>query len=282
MNRLFLLLFLPLVAGCNLDLKLDRTDGPVLARFGADKITEKDFLEKVRSLPRSLQNIAMQRKKDFIDDMAAERFLMKEAQRQGLDEDKDVKDLIETAQKKIVIAKLIEKEIDQKLTIEPGDIAQYYEFHKEEFMTPLLLRASHILVASEAEAVQIKAQLDAGADFEELARKSSLDGTAVRGGDLGYFQKGQFVPEFEAAAMAMDKGQTSMPVKTQFGYHVIRLTDRTDPKLRDFQSVKHVVEERLVSERRAKAFKDYVERLKGNVKVEVDEPALERLKLVTP
>ena len=136
---LFLVLFL---SGCDLHLKFDKQpDGPVLARFDGAKITEADFVRKVEGLPRSMQSVAMQRKKELIDDMAAEHFLMKEATRQGLDKDPDVKDLIETAQRKIVIAKLIEKEIDKKLSIKPEEVAQYYDTHKEEFMTPLLLRA---------------------------------------------------------------------------------------------------------------------------------------------
>ena len=134
-------------------------------------------------------------------------------------------------------------------------------------------------MASEDDAREIKAALDAGGNFEETARKRSLDGTAVRGGDLGYFQKGQFLPEFEKAVFSMQKGDLTGPVKTQFGYHIIKLTDRAEPHLREFQSVKKQVEERLVNGRRSKAFKEYVEKLKGNIKVEVDEPALEKLRL---
>src|SRR4051812_793693 len=107
MKRFSALFLALLLTGCNLDLKLKNTDGPVLASFDGTKITEDEFIHKVEGLPRSLQRVAMQRKKDLIDDMAAEHFLIKEAQRQGLDKDRDVKALIETAQRKIVIAKLI-------------------------------------------------------------------------------------------------------------------------------------------------------------------------------
>ncbi len=267
---LFLFLF---ISGCNL--KSNSSHSKVLARFDGTTITEQDFLRKVEGLPRALQSVALSRKKDMIEDMAAEHFLLKEAERQGLNKDPDVQDLIHLAEKKIVISKLIEKEIDRKISISPDEVSQYYEFHKDEFMTPLLFRASHVLLKTEEEAKTVKVALDQGADFEETARQKSTDTTAARGGDLGYFQKGQFVPEFENAVLQMKKGEIVGPVKSQFGYHVIRLSDRVEPRLRDFQSVKKKVEERLMNEHRAKMFKDYVEKLKGNVKIEIDEKSLE-------
>ncbi len=273
MRKYVVLFFLLFLVGCNLKSN-SQSGGKVLARFDGTVITERDFQKKTEGLPRALQKLATQHKKDLINDMAAEHFLLKEAQRRGLDRDADVRDLIQVAQKKIIIAKLVEREIDRKISVLPDEVSQYYEFHKEEFMTPLLFRASHILLKNQEEAMAVKASLDQGADFEETARQKSVDTTAPRGGDLGYFQKGQFVPEFEEAVLAMKKGEISGPVKTQFGYHVIRLNDRVEPRLRDFQSVKNRVEERLVNERRAKMFKELVEKLKGNAKIEIDEKAL--------
>src|SRR3989338_2981164 len=146
-------------------------------------------------------------------------------------------------------------------------------------MTPLLLRASHILVKTPEEAEAVRDELLGGADFEELARKRSTDTTAIRGGDLGFFQKGQFVPEFEQAVFALKKGELSGVVKTQFGHHVIKLSDRIEPTLRDFKTVKPIVEERLFNERKARMFKDLVQRLRGNSKIDVDENALEAVTL---
>jgi peptidyl-prolyl cis-trans isomerase C len=274
MRRAAVLVLLLFLSGCNSESNDSSTD-KVLARFDGTTITERDFLKKAEGLPRALQNVAMKRKKELIEDMVAEHFLLREAERQRLNKDPDVQDLIRVAQKKITIAKLVEKEIDRKISILPDEVSQYYEFHQDEFMTPLLFRASHILVKTEEEAVAVKEALDQGADFEETARQKSIDTTAVRGGDLGYFQKGQFVSEFEEAALQMKKGEIRGPVKSQFGYHVIRLNDRVEPRLRDFRSVKNRVEERLMNERRAKMFKEFVEKLKGNTRVEIDDKALE-------
>ena len=88
------------------------------------------------------------------------------------------------------------------------------------------VNASHILVKSEKEAIDIKKQIDNGASFEEMARKYSLCPSGARGGNLGYFGRGVMVPEFEKAAFDLPKGKVSHPVKTQFGYHLIKVIDK--------------------------------------------------------
>jgi peptidyl-prolyl cis-trans isomerase C len=266
------LLVLAVSSGCT-----EKKEGTILARFDGTSITDKEFNQKLVTLPKQIQSAVIRNKKEFIEDMASEHFLLKEAERRGLEKSQDVQNLLEAAHKKIVVAKLIENEVDKKVKITPEEAQQYYENHKEEFMTPALFKASHILLKTEEEAKEIRAQILAGADFEEIARKKSIDSTAIRGGDLGFFQKGQLVPEFEDAAMKMKKGELSEVIKTQFGYHLIKLTDRMEPTLREFKAVKSLVEERMVNEKRSRLFKAFIEKIKGNKKIEIDEKALENL-----
>ncbi len=269
---IFVLGILVLVSGCE-----KKSAGPILARFDGDQITETDFNKKLKGLPTEIRVAAIRRKKEFIEDMAAEHFLLKEAQRRKIEMDPDVKELLKTARKKIIIAKLIETEVDKKLKLGVDEASQYYESHSSEFMTPLLFRASHILVKTQALADKIREEVLAGADFEEVARRVSVDTTAQRGGDLGFFQKGQFVPEFEATVLSMKKGELGPVVKTQFGFHIVKLTDRVEPRLREFRAVKKMVEERLLNEKRASHFKAYLEKLKGKTQIEFDEKAIEAL-----
>jgi peptidyl-prolyl cis-trans isomerase C len=86
------------------------------------------------------------------------------------------------------------------------------------------VRASHILVGTEQEANNLLSQINSGKSFEELAQKHSQCPSGRKGGDLGFFTKGQMVPEFESAAFSMQPGQVSRPIKTQFGYHLIKVT----------------------------------------------------------
>jgi peptidyl-prolyl cis-trans isomerase C len=270
---LCLLLALP---GC-----LPRKSGDVLASFDGTVITKDDFLKRISNLPKELQGVAQSRKKEFVEEIAGEHFLYKEAKKRGIGKQSDVRELMEAAERKILISKLVEIEVDKKIKIEPEDAKKYYDTHQEEFMTPLLLRASHILVAGQAEAEEIKKKLDAGADFEEMARTRSQDGTAIRGGDIGFFQKGQLIPEFEETAFKMSKGQVSPVFKTQFGFHVLKLTDRAEPSLRDFKMVKSLIEKQLWSRQRAKMFKQFVEKIRAGSKININEKALEALSVST-
>ncbi len=267
---LSLLLALLFLTGC-----AQKHNDQVLVRFGGSKITEPEFKQRMQTLPKELQNVVLRRKKDFLTEMVNEQYLYKEATKRNIRNEPEVKDLLEAARRKIVIAKLIEEEVDRKVQLDPDEALKFYESHKEEFMTPLLLRASHILVKTEAEAIEIKSELNAGADFEQLARNKSLDNTAIRGGDLGFFQKGQMIPEFEEAVFKMNKGEVSEAIKTQFGTHIIKLTDRAEPAQRDFRQVKNLVEKQLLNDKRSKLFNEFIEKLKGSDQIQIDEKALD-------
>ena len=259
-------------AGCG-----KKDSGPAVARFGGETITATEYKEKLERLPQGLRGVALSNKKEFLEDVLAERLLLKEAKRRNIESLPDVKLLLEAARKKIVVAKLIELEIDKKVSVSEEEPMVYYESRKEEFKTPVLIRASNILVKTEEDARQIRKELLAGADFEDTARKRSLDAAAPRGGDLGYFQKGQFVAEFEDAAFKLKKGELSDVVKSRFGYHLIKLTDRMEPQMREFTSVKKLIEDKILKEKRAAAFKALIQKLKAGSELKVDEKALDSL-----
>ena len=141
------------------------------------------------------------------------------------------------------------------------------------------IKASHILVETEAQAKELAASIAHGdaKTFAELARKSSKDpGTRDDGGTLGYFARGQMVPQFEEAAFKLAKGEVSRPIQTQFGWHLIRVDDRRQKKLPDFQEVKdrivgsmvHQKAQGVVAELRGKAKIDYLD---AEVKRQVDD-----------
>jgi peptidyl-prolyl cis-trans isomerase C len=126
------------------------------------------------------------------------------------------------------------------------------------------VRARHILVESEAEATAILKQIKDGADFATLAKEKSKDPGAADGGDLGYFGKEQMVPEFAELAFKMYPGQLSNPVKTQFGWHIIKLEDKRAKAVPDFEKVKDQIEAFLMR----KAQTEYVSKLRQSAKIE--------------
>lgn len=132
------------------------------------------------------------------------------------------------------------------------------------------VHARHILVETEDKAKEILQKLKAGGDFIALAKENSKDPGAAEGGDLGYFAKGQMVPEFAEAAFKLEKGQLSDPVKTQFGWHIIKVEDKRSKSPPPFDQVKDQVETYV--QRKAQA--EYVTKLRDGAKVErLDKPA---------
>src|SRR6185437_13217838 len=126
------------------------------------------------------------------------------------------------------------------------------------------VHARHILVPTEDEAKEVEKELKAGADFAELAKKKSKDPGASDGGDLGFFTKDQMVPEFSKVAFSLQPGQISDPVKTQFGWHIIKVEEKRDRKAPDFDQVKGQIETYVT--RKAQA--DYVAKLRDAAKIE--------------
>ncbi|MFH1288101.1 MAG: peptidylprolyl isomerase [bacterium] len=120
----------------------------------------------------------------------------------------------------LVIQRYVEQEVKSKIEVSEKEIDDYFEKQKEE------VRAKHILLKTEEEALAILDEIKAGGDFDELAKEKSEGPSAEKSGDLGYFRNGDMVPEFSDAVFQMKKGEISGPVKTQFGYHIIRLEDR--------------------------------------------------------
>jgi len=126
------------------------------------------------------------------------------------------------------------------------------------------VHARHILVETEDEAKAIEAELKKGADFAELAKKKSKDPGAADGGDLGFFTKDQMVPEFSTVAFALEPGKISDPVKSQFGWHIIKVEEKRSRKAPDFDQVKAQIETYVT--RKAQA--EYVAKLRESAKVE--------------
>ncbi len=145
--------------------------------------------------------------------------------------------------------------------ISDADVKKQYEENKDLYTT---IRASHILVKTEDEAKDILKRIKSGESFEDLTKLSTEPGAEARKGDLGYFTKGKMVPEFEKAAFALKPGEISDVIKTDFGYHIIKLTDRKDT----FEQVKDNVLKDLQNKESAK-FDKKIKELKDNAKIEI-------------
>src|SRR6266446_10076365 len=162
-----------------------------------------------------------------------------------------------------------------KVVVPPADIEREYNNNSEQYTTPEQVRASHILLKTEgkdeasvkAKAEELLKQAKGGADFAELAKKNSEDeGSAKNGGDLDYFGKGRMVPEFDAAVFAMQPGQISDLVKTQYGYHIIKLVDKKAATTRQLAEVRQQLTDQLAYQRAQAQAADLAQKLEKQIK----------------
>ncbi|MFH1037448.1 MAG: peptidylprolyl isomerase [PVC group bacterium] len=175
----------------------------------------------------------------FINDMIAEKLFLIEARRRKLDQDEKFRGEVEKYREQLMVETLLNQEV---LTVDrPGqnEIEEYWANNKAAFTVPELTRFSHILVkAGEGETeeealarcLEIKKRLDTGADFADVAREVSEGSSAARGGDLGYYRPGQISPEFKEAAGKLEIGEVSEPLRTDYGCHLVAVTDRKPPR----------------------------------------------------
>ncbi len=162
------------------------------------------------------------------------------------------------------------------LTPTDEDLQAYFEKNASKYTTEEQIRASHILVTDLAKAQAILAQLNSGADFATLAQQNSQDtGSASKGGDLGWITRGQMVKEFEDAAFALAVGETSGIVQTQYGYHIIRVTDHKAASNPSFANVKDQVKTDYIKEKQDQEFSDWSQKTYSQAKVEILLPLVQ-------
>ena len=186
-------------------------------------------------------------------DLIAREVMIQEADKQGFGTRAEVKQALENARQSIVINAMLADYV-RKNPVKDTEAKAEYDKYKAQ-MGDKEYHARHILVATEDEAKAIIAKLKTGAKFEELA-KQSKDSSAANGGDLDWASPANYVPEFSKAMVALQKGAiTDTPVKTQYGYHVIKLEDTRAAKIPPFEEVKQQVTESL-QQRKLQAFRE--------------------------
>ena len=189
----------------------------------------------------------------------------------------DVKSQISRA---MAIRELINKQIIQKIVIPDQESRIFYDTHPEAFKQPEQVRASHILAevkpnaekSEKSKAMEkikkVQKQLGEGDDFAELAKKYSDGPSKTKGGDLGYFKRGQMVKPFEDTAFALEPNQVSDIVETDFGYHLIKVLDKRPERVLPYEDVKQRINTYLAKEKEKKEINVYIEGLKKNAEIQ--------------
>ena len=166
--------------------------------------------------------------------------------------------------------RLFEVALATRVLVSEDETKVFYEANKAELKLPLRVRASHILVKDKALALKILNLSKSGANFSDLAREHSTDlGSKVQGGDLGFFSKGKMVPQFEAVAFNLSKGQMSDPVESEFGWHIIKLTDKRLAGTPKYDEIKDELQVLLRQQKAEKAIAEYMIELEQKAVIEI-------------
>ncbi|MFZ4859927.1 MAG: peptidylprolyl isomerase [Desulfuromonadaceae bacterium] len=193
----------------------------------------------------------------------------------------DEKDLREYTRRDILISQFVETAFIAKTVVPETEIRSFYDSNQDKFKQEETVKASHILIGVDSSATadekskakekadKLKKELAGGADFATLAKGNSTCPSAPQGGDLGFFGKGQMVPSFEKAAFALKPGEVSDVVETQFGYHIIKLTEKKSATTTEYKEVKAKIEDYLKGQKVNEAIQKYIEDVKKTAKIEI-------------
>lgn len=211
---------------------------PVVAKVGSQEVTRLDVFNFIRELPENMRSMPVEQLYPMaLDQVINANIVNEKVASIDLSSNEDVKKQLEEAKKQIERNVFIQQELDKRVTDDKLKAA--YEEYKSKLEPVEEVKARHILVKDEAKAAELISQIKGGAAFEELAKANSTDGTAPLGGELGYFAKASVVPEFGEAAFSIAPGSMSeTPVKTQFGYHVIKVEDKRMRPAPEFEQAK--------------------------------------------
>ncbi|MGA2400482.1 MAG: peptidylprolyl isomerase [Syntrophobacteraceae bacterium] len=248
-------------------------------------------------------------KQRVLDDLIGRELLKQEVQKRGIKaDDAEVNAQLEAAKKgstpedfanslkqmnmteqkfkeyiasQLAIKKLIDQELGPKIAVTPEEAKAFYDANPDVFKTPEMVRASHILVKvdqkasaeEKAKALEkikgIQKRIQGGEDFATVAKEVSDCPSKENGGDLNFFQKGQMVGPFDNAAFSMKPGDTSDIVETEFGYHIIRVTDKKSPGTMSFDEIRPRIEQHLRAEKMSREIPQYIEAFKSKAKIEI-------------
>ena len=269
-----LLFIVPAASGCSKNSSSEApasASDPVIARVNGVDITQGDLALAEEDMGADMPATSPEAKHENLISYLADIIMVTQAaDKKNLGDNPDFKRRLAFLRNKLLMGYELQREAKTALTDEA--LHQTYDEAVRSMAGQEEVHARHILVEDENEAKSLLEQLKSGADFAALAKEKSKDPGAAEGGDLGYFTKDQMVPEFADVAFKMYPGQLSNPVKTQFGWHVIKVEDRRTKQPPEFDKVKDQIEAYLAR----KAQTDFITKLRQSAKVERLDKAAEQ------
>lgn len=235
-----------------------------LATVGGIAITDRDVNEFIAGLGQRGQSYnTPDGRRAVLNQIIGNKLLLLDAKRNLFEAEAAFREQLGRLKDNLLISYAGEK-ILSAVNVTEAEAKEYYESHKSEFKSGETVNASHILVDSEEKARAIYEEITSGKkSFEDAAKEYSSCPSKDAGGNLGDFGRGQMVPEFDTAVFSMEVGEvTSTPVKTQFGYHLIKLNAKNPAKEMSYDEIKDELKAGLLGEKRHKAYESKINQLK--------------------
>lgn len=247
--------------------------GKTVATVNGSKISENMFEMFARGQNRGqAMQMSEQQRQQILDNLVKLQVLANKAREEGVHKNPDVAARMKLTEMQMLAGALLEQHM-QDNPITDDDLRAEYDKRTDTETGGSELKARHILVEEEDKARELIGQLKDGADFAELAKEHSTGPSAPQGGDLGWFEPGQMVGPFSDAVNGMGKGEISNePVKTRFGWHVIKLEDKRAVEPPSFEDQRGQLQQTLQNQR----IEDFVNKLREQAKVETNLPQLEK------
>jgi peptidyl-prolyl cis-trans isomerase C len=283
--RSLLILAAILIVGCAASNKHSLQNSPpqdILAKVGDNIITLSEFEETINAVPPQYRQKfkSKEQKAKFLERLVETALFSLEARAEKIDREKTIESRIQDTVDSILAREYIKRNVTDKITVTDDEISQYYQTHLKEFTRPEQVKARHILIRVDPEAIpgkwaeaeikarELKNRLDNGANFATLAKEYSDDAKSKNmGGDLGFFAREKMAPEFSEAVFSLRLGEIRDPVKTSFGYHIIKVEAKRPERIETLEKVKERIQYQLKSKKYRAGAEDAVERLKEKYEV---------------
>lgn len=251
--------------------------GDVLAKVGNKEITRDMIDHVISTIPEEnrVPFLTPDGKKKILDEVVNFELFAQAARSDAMDKEPAIKTRLEYEQTQYLAREYFRRLQSKIPPISEEELKSYYNSHLSEFKPPEELQARHILVKTEAQANKLVEQLKGGADFSDLAKKNSIDPAASKGGKLelmdgkDWLPRGSFEKSFEHVLFKIPKGQIGGPVKTQFGWHILKVDDKRQPATPAYVQVRGMIKSRIENERNTKLHNDITAQLKQKIPVSV-------------
>lgn len=243
----------------------------VLAEVNGKKITGVDYNLFIDSLNPQLKQYfgGEELNKDVVNELVYQALLYEDAMEKGMDKEDEFIQVVEKTKESMLKTYALGKLL-ATAEVKDEDIKKFYEENKDAFKQAESADASHILVEEEDKAREIYEKIKNGGDFEELAKEYSTCPSKEKGGNLGTFTKGQMVKEFEDAVFENEVGTITEPVKTQFGYHIIKINQKNPAKELSFDEVKDRIVEQVRRQKEQEIYNEKITELKDKYEVKMN------------